>query len=138
MDFTGIQSIDEFKIKLQTQFNDPTAVALGVSALAAAMDMGRINSGGSASIAQTAVSSMELAHKIVNASANDKAREALKSSLEQDALGQLNGRKKQLQVISDRMGFHKPSMNSLKPTTEYPQASPTTQPSSGWSIKVIK
>ena len=69
------------------------------------MDMSRINSGGSASIAQTAVSSMDLAHKIVNASANDAARTALKSSLEQDALGQLNGRKKQLQVISDRMGF---------------------------------
>ena len=138
MDFTGIQSVDEFKIKLQTQFNDPTAVALGVSALAAAMDMGRINSGGSASIAQTAVSSMELAHKIVNASANDKAREALKSSLEQDALGQLNGRKKQLQVITDRMGFKRPSMGTTQPTTAPPQANPTTQPSSGWSIKVIK
>ena len=133
MDFTGIQTIDEFKIKLKTQFNDPTAIALGVSALAAAMDMARINAGGSASIAQTAVTAMETAHKIVNASANDKAREALKSSLEQDALGQLNGRKKQLQVISDRMGFKKPSMN-----TAQPQASPTTQPSSGWSIKVIK
>ena len=105
MDFTGVQSLDEAKIKLQTQFNDPTAVALGVSALAAAMDMSRINSGGSASIAQTAVSSMDLAHKIVNASANDAARAALKSSLEQDALGQLNGRKKQLKVISHRRIF---------------------------------
>ena len=136
MDFTGIQSLDDAKIKLQTQFNDPTAVALGVSALAAAMDMGRINSGGSASIAPTPVSSMDLAHKIVNASANDAARVALKSSLEQDALGQLNGRKKQLKVISDRMGFKNPSMTSPQPVS--PTASPTPTPATGWSIKVIK
>ena len=76
---------------------------------------------------------METAHKIVNASANDAARDALKSSLEQDALGQLEGRRKQIKAINDRMGFKKPSMNSPQP-----QASPTTPSSSGWSIKVIK
>ncbi len=45
INFTGARSIDDVKLKIQQQFNDPTVSAYMVSAMAAAMDYARIMQG---------------------------------------------------------------------------------------------
>lgn len=119
MDFTGVQTLDQYKQRLLREFNDPTSVALGIAAMESAMDYGRIAAGGSLSVAVTPVSAMENANKLIQSSMNDKSRAAAISALDQGALGQVSGRKERLEAVKKRM-----RLSSGEPTPETPAGLP--------------
>jgi hypothetical protein len=104
IDFIGIRSFDEVKLKIQQQFNDPSVAAMMVAAMAAAMDYGRIMQGPQ-SIASLTEGARNDAERLVNAAADDKARLGIRAALESDTQGQVKGIKDQLSTIRGRMGI---------------------------------
>lgn len=104
INFTGVKSFDDVKLKIQQEFNDPTVAAYMVSAMAVAMDFARIMQGPQ-SVASLTEGSRKDAQRLIAAGMNDKARAGVLAALESDAQGQVKGIKDQLDTIRRRMGI---------------------------------
>lgn len=102
INFVGVRSIDELKLKIQQQINDPSASALAVAAMTAGMDMARINQGYQ-SVASLTVDAMKHAQALLSVAMDDKARDAALRTLRSDAAGKITAETKQLGTIQDRM-----------------------------------
>lgn len=102
INFTGIQSLDDIKLKIQQETNDPTVSAYLVAAMAAGTDYARIMQGPQSAASLTENGRKE-ALSLIKAGANDKAREAIIGALDSDTAGQVKGMEDQRQRISDRM-----------------------------------
>ena len=103
IDFIGVRSLDEAKLKIQQQFNDPTVSAYMIASMAVAMDYGRIMAGGSQSAAMTPEGARQEAVRLMSAGANDQGRKGIKAALESDAAGQIQGQIDQMNVTRDRL-----------------------------------
>lgn len=104
INFTGIRAFDDIKLKIQSQFNDPTVSAYMVAAMAAAMDYARIMQGPQ-SIASLTEGARKDAERLVSAAADDKGRKGIMAALESDTQGQKKGMEDQLTKIRGRMGM---------------------------------
>jgi hypothetical protein len=91
IDFTGIKSLDELKLKMQAQFDDPAVVAYLTAASAAAFDYARIMSSQGQSAGQITDSARHEAQMLVSGGYNDKARAGLMAALDSDTQGQIKG-----------------------------------------------
>lgn len=103
INFTGIQSLDDWKLKIQQQVNDPTANALLVAAMAAGMDYARIMSSQGQSAAQVTEGARNEALRLLKAGADEKGRAGIMAAMESDTEGQRKGIQDQRQQIIDRM-----------------------------------
>src|SRR5437868_3363894 len=104
VDFTGIRSIDEVKLRIEAQFNDPTVSAMMVAAMAAGMDYARIMQGPQSAASLTEGGRKE-AERLINASVDDKARTGVRAALESDTEGQVKGLRDQMDSIRKRLGM---------------------------------
>ena len=102
INFTGVQSIDDVKLRIQQQTNDPTVNAYLIASMAAAMDYARIMSGPQ-SAAQLTEGARNDAERLIRAGADDNARIGIMAALESDTEGQRKGMEKQLEEIRGRM-----------------------------------
>lgn len=113
IDYTGVRSIDDVKLRIEQQLNDPTASALAVSAMAAAMDYGRIMQGPQSTASLTEGVRKD-AERLLAASADEKGRKGIMAALESDTEGQVKGQRDQLEKIRARMGGKAPVIEPPK------------------------
>lgn len=102
IDFIGVQSLDDVKLRIQQQTNDPTVNAYLIAAMAAAMDYARIMSGPQ-SAAQLTEGARKDAEKLIRAGADNDARIGIMAALESDTEGQRKGMESQITAIRNRM-----------------------------------
>lgn len=102
IDFTGVRGIDDVKMRIEQQLNDPTTSAVAVAAMAAAMDYGRIMQGPQSNAALTEGARTE-AMRLISASADAKGREGIIAALESDTEGQVKGLRDQTEKIKSRL-----------------------------------
>ncbi len=110
-DYSGIRSLDEFRMKVDQQFNDPTASAIAIAATEAAMDYAKIMQGGQ-TIAAPTKAVMDKAVELLNASADEKGRKGIMAALDSSATGQIKGIEDQLKATKDRLGVSKRIQNA--------------------------
>lgn len=118
IDFTGVQSLDDWKLKIKQQVNDPTVNAYLVASMTAAMDYARIMSSQGQSAGQITEGARNEAIRLVRAGANDKARAGIMAAMESDTEGQRKGITDQRQQVIDRMTKGKGSSTDKKPEGE--------------------
>lgn len=104
INFIGVQSLDDVKLKIQQQINDPSVVAYLVSAMAVAMDYGRIMTGPQ-SAAQLTEGARKDAERLIAAGTNNEARQGIIAALDSDTIGQQRGLEEQTNAIRTRMGM---------------------------------
>jgi hypothetical protein len=107
IDLTDVKTLNDWKIKLETQLNDPSYVAYATAAFTVAMDYSRILSSQGQSAAQVTEGARNEAVKLVAAGYNDKARKALIGTMESDASGQIKGLETQVDRQRRRLGIRK-------------------------------
>ena len=123
INFTGIKSLDEIKMRIQQEVNDPAAVAVLTAASAAAFDYARIMSSQGQSAGQITDSARAEAQRLVSSAYSDKSRAALMATLDSDTAGQIKGLIDQKDKAYGRLtgkGAAKPTSGGI------PQ---------GWSVK---
>ena len=103
INFTGIKTVDEIKLKIQQEFDDPAAVALVTAASAAAFDYARIMSSQGQSAGQITDSARHEAQILVSKGYDDKARQGLMVALDSDTQGQIKGLMDQKEKVYDRL-----------------------------------
>lgn len=104
IDFSRMKSVNDFRLELGRQINDPQVVAYLASSMAVAMDYARIIAGGGAgSVAMTPEGARQDAERIISAGLDNQARKGLEAALESDANGQIQGVENQVKTIKDRM-----------------------------------
>ena len=133
INFVGIRSVDDVKLKIQQEFNDPSVSALMVSAMAVAMDYARIMQGPQ-SIASLTEGARKDAERLVAASADEKGRAGIKAALESDAAGQVKGLETQLEETRKRMTIGGRRASDAKPGASEP--APTN--AKGWKLYTDK
>ena len=121
VDFIGIRTLDDMKLRVEQEFNDPTVSALMIAAMAAAMDYARIMQGPQ-SIASLTEGARKDAERLVSVSADERGRRGIMAALESDTAGQVKGLKDQLQVIKDRMAGKKETRRSTDKITPEDQS----------------
>jgi hypothetical protein len=102
IDFSDIKSFNDAKLKIGQHFSDPAIAAYVTSAFTVAMDYARIMQGPQ-SVASLAVTSMEHAKDLVAAGYSDDARHGVEMILKADANGQVEGMRKQMKNIKERL-----------------------------------
>jgi hypothetical protein len=122
VDFTGVRSLDEINLRIKQQFNDPTASAVAVAAMAAAMDYARIMQGPQSTASLTEGARHE-AERLINMAADEKGRKGLMAALESDTEGQVKGLRDQRDKIQRRLsGKPETKPEEKKTHTEAPAA----------------
>lgn len=104
INFTGIKSIDELKLKIQQQVNDPTTAAYLTATMAVAMDYARIMQGPQSAASLTEGARHE-AMRLISSGVNNDARKAIIGTLYSDTDGQVKGLKDQTDKIRSRLGM---------------------------------
>ena len=102
IDFTGIKTLDEVKLKIQSEFNNPSVAAYLVGAMAVATDFARIQMGPQSAAMLTEGARRE-AIRLISAGMNNQARAAVLGALDSDATGQVKGQRDQLDVTKQRL-----------------------------------
>ncbi len=105
MNFTDIKSLNEMKLRIQQEFNDPSTAAYVIGAMAVAMDYARIQTGPQ-SAAQLTEGARKDAMSLLSAGLSNQARAAALGALDSDATGQVKGQTDQLNAIKARMTGH--------------------------------
>ena len=124
INFTGVKTLDEFKMRIQQEVNDPAAVAVLTAASAAAFDYARIMSSQGQSAGQITDSARAEAQRLVSSAYSDKSRAALIATLDSDTAGQIKGLIDQKDKVYGRLtgkGVAKPASGGGIPQ--------------GWSVK---
>ena len=105
IDFSDVKTLNDWEIKVRTQFNDPAMVAYVTSAFTVAMDYSRILSSQGQSAAAVTEGARNEALKLVSAGYNKNARKALIGVMESDAAGQIKGLETQTNRLRGKMGL---------------------------------
>ena len=134
INFIGVQSLDDIKLRIQQQVNDPTANALLVAAMAAATDYGRIMQGPQSAAALTEGARKD-AMRLINAAMDDKARTAVMGALDSDTAGQVKGLEDQREKILGRMRSHR---GAGAAAAAVGSGAPPTTNAKGWKLMVDK
>lgn len=113
IDFTGVRSLDDWKLKVEQQFNDPTASAIAVAAMSAAMDYARIMQGPMSNAALTE-SARKDAERLISVSADEKGRRGIMAALDSDTAGQVKGLSDQVGKIQTRISGKTPEKSDTK------------------------
>lgn len=103
IDFLGIKSLDDVKLRIQSQVNDPAAAAYLIATMAAAMDYARVMQGPQ-SAARLTEGAMKEADRMLAAGYDNKARAAVIAALDSDTAGQVKGLEDQVGKIRGRLG----------------------------------
>lgn len=104
INFTGIKSLDEVKLRIQQQVNDPTVAAYLTATMSVAMDYARIMQGPQSAAALTEGARKD-AERLISAGLNDNARKSVIGALASDTEGQVKGLRDQTNKIRKRMGM---------------------------------
>lgn len=104
LNFTGIKSLDEVKLRIQQQVNDPTVAAYLTATMAVAMDYARVMQGPQSAASLTEGSRHE-AMRLISAGVNNEARKAIIGTLYSDTEGQVKGLRDQTDTIRKRLGM---------------------------------
>ena len=126
INFTGVRSLDDVKLRIQQQVNDPTVSAYMVAAMAAAMDYARIMQGPQSAASLTEGARKD-AERLVNAAANNESRAGIIAAMDSDTQGQVKGLDTQIQRIQDRMARKTtPEKDASKAESKYVETRRTT------------
>lgn len=115
INFTDVTTLNDWKLKIGTQFNDPSTVAYVTAAFTVAMDYSRILSSQGQSAAQVTEGARNEALKLIQAGYNDKANKAQIGTLESEAAGIIKGQETQVDRQRSRLGLRgRPSVADSK------------------------
>jgi hypothetical protein len=102
IDFSDVKSVNDVKLKIQSEFSDPKVAAYLVATMAVATDYARIMQGPQ-SIASLTEGARNDAMRLINAGLNDKARSAVMGALDADTKGQVKGLSEKAEETRKRM-----------------------------------